>query len=286
MATVRYTVINGEIISENRNGVRRVYVSDSQGSIMALLDSTQTITDSFDYWPHGEESNRTGTTPTPFRYLGAVGYYRDSSSRDYVRHRVLDKRTGRWMTQDPIGFEGGDVNLYRYVRNNPIRFTDPSGYDLSAGQIQYGNKFCKSVYGHGWHICSGTQWEGCLTHCRGIRNVDFCCSNDHQVHCRCLRPPTSPVRLKPRPDPPGTGPNYPPNNPGSGFGPSHPGFDPGGCQPPRKIGPIVPRPDPSDWPWSAGKPTPNDLSSTFPSPPSYRPVDPIQRPTGTPLMTR
>lgn len=31
------------------------------------------------------------------------------------------------MSEDPIGFAGGDINLYRYVLNNPILFSDPSG---------------------------------------------------------------------------------------------------------------------------------------------------------------
>jgi RHS repeat-associated protein len=34
--------------------------------------------------------------------------------------------TGRWMSQDPIGFAGGDANLYRYVRNAPNNFRVPS----------------------------------------------------------------------------------------------------------------------------------------------------------------
>jgi len=31
------------------------------------------------------------------------------------------------LSEDPIGFAGGDANLYRYVENNPINFTDPLG---------------------------------------------------------------------------------------------------------------------------------------------------------------
>lgn len=34
---------------------------------------------------------------------------------------------GRFLSKDPIGFKGGDVNLYRYVRNNPINLIDPFG---------------------------------------------------------------------------------------------------------------------------------------------------------------
>lgn len=34
---------------------------------------------------------------------------------------------GRWLQEDPIGFEAGDANLYRYVGNNPPNARDPMG---------------------------------------------------------------------------------------------------------------------------------------------------------------
>src|SRR5207302_7499929 len=45
----------------------------------------------------------------------------------YNRARYYDSSTGRWMSQDPIGFDAGDSNLYRYVNNRPVDATDPSG---------------------------------------------------------------------------------------------------------------------------------------------------------------
>lgn len=41
---------------------------------------------------------------------------------------------GRWLQVDPIGFEAGDTNLYRYVGNNPTNYTDPSGLDYATDQ--------------------------------------------------------------------------------------------------------------------------------------------------------
>jgi hypothetical protein len=40
---------------------------------------------------------------------------------------MFDPRIGRWLSQDPIGFQAGDTNLYRYVENDPTNATDPSG---------------------------------------------------------------------------------------------------------------------------------------------------------------
>ncbi len=67
---VRYTSVNGEVIAENRGGVRKLYLPDPLGSTLALVDNTQTKTDTFTYWPYGEEASRTGSTPTPFRFVG------------------------------------------------------------------------------------------------------------------------------------------------------------------------------------------------------------------------
>src|SRR5437870_105278 len=118
MGTVRYTVVDGEVIAEKRNGVRSLYVPDPLGSTVALLDNAQAQTDTFSYWPYGENNARTGTTPTPFQFVGTTGYYRDSGSRTYVRARTLDARNGRWMTKDPVGNDNNDA--YIYVSNGPL----------------------------------------------------------------------------------------------------------------------------------------------------------------------
>src|SRR5262249_27304630 len=39
----------------------------------------------------------------------------------------------RWLGQDPLGFDAGDSNLYRYVHNAPLNYTDPSGADGEPG---------------------------------------------------------------------------------------------------------------------------------------------------------
>ncbi len=124
---VTYTVVNGEVLSENRNGVIRDYVPDSLGSTIALLDNAQTITDTFEYWPYGEVRTRTGTTATPFQFVGTLGYYTDASGRAYVRARYLRMDTTRWLTEDPIGFSNGEFNHFQYSKCEPVRWNDPSG---------------------------------------------------------------------------------------------------------------------------------------------------------------
>lgn len=68
-ASVVYTTFAGQIVSENRGGVVKEYLPDPLGSTIALANSSA-ITDTWDYWPYGEVMTRTGSTPTPFTFVG------------------------------------------------------------------------------------------------------------------------------------------------------------------------------------------------------------------------
>jgi hypothetical protein len=50
----------------------------------------------------------------------------DRAGRDY------DPNTGRFMQEDPIWLNAGDHNVYRYVGNNPLKYTDPAARRPSA----------------------------------------------------------------------------------------------------------------------------------------------------------
>lgn len=54
----------------------------------------------------------------------------------YYRARYYDPMEGRFISKDPIGFDGGDVNLYGYVQNNPINWVDPSGLSQEKSFLQ------------------------------------------------------------------------------------------------------------------------------------------------------
>ena len=45
----------------------------------------------------------------------------------YYRARYYNPQTGRFLSEDPIHFRGLDLNLYRYVENQPLIKKDPSG---------------------------------------------------------------------------------------------------------------------------------------------------------------
>jgi RHS repeat-associated protein len=57
-----------------------------------------------------------------------VGTSRSHWHREsYVRHRDYSPRLGRFIQRDPLGFEAGDNNWYRFVGNAPTGKLDPTG---------------------------------------------------------------------------------------------------------------------------------------------------------------
>ena len=53
-----------------------------------------------------------------------------------VRQRYYDPAVGKWLSEDPIGFAGGQANLEEYVGNDPLNFTDPSGEQAQEDESQ------------------------------------------------------------------------------------------------------------------------------------------------------
>ena len=69
--------------------------------------------------------------------------------------RYYDPQTGRFLSEDPAGFDGGDVNLYSYVKNNPINAIDPSGL-WGIGIIGGGTAEAGVAQGGAYQYSSGT----------------------------------------------------------------------------------------------------------------------------------
>jgi len=61
----------------------------------------------------------------PFGFAGGLFDIQTTLTRFGARD--YDAATGRWTAKDPIGFEGGDANLYSYVLGDPINLTDEDG---------------------------------------------------------------------------------------------------------------------------------------------------------------
>ncbi len=102
------------IISDHLGSPRWV-VDDSDGSVVQRLEY-----DAF--------GNVTGDTNPNFQPFGFAGGLYDVDTQ-WVRFgaRDYDAESGRWTSKDPIGFGGGDSNLFGYVLGEPVNWSDPSG---------------------------------------------------------------------------------------------------------------------------------------------------------------
>jgi type VI secretion system secreted protein VgrG len=73
-----------------------------------------------------------------FLYTGRE-FLKEANLYDY-RNRVYSAELGRFLQTDPIRFDAGDVNLYRYVGNNPVNWVDPLGlFNPAKGISALGN---------------------------------------------------------------------------------------------------------------------------------------------------
>jgi len=80
------------------------------------------------YDAYGYRSERLLDYSDPWGFGAQAGYYTDlETGLLLLTHRFYDPNMGRFLTRDPLGYRGG-INLYGYVRNNPVNGSDPSGY--------------------------------------------------------------------------------------------------------------------------------------------------------------
>ena len=101
------------------------YHQDGLGSVTELTDSTGSVAKAYAYDAYGNILESPGTVNQPYTYTGRE--FDSESGLYYYRARYYDAGTGRFLQKDPIGFANGDPNLYPYVRENPLFYTDPTG---------------------------------------------------------------------------------------------------------------------------------------------------------------
>ena len=106
------------------------YHYDGVGSTVAITDGSQNVVTSYAYTPDGMILGENEAFAQPFKYVGQLGVMAESNGLYYMRARYYNPATGRFISEDPLGFGGGDVNLYVYVGNNPVLFVDPWGLKL------------------------------------------------------------------------------------------------------------------------------------------------------------
>ena len=120
-------------IQQGYGGPRKFVHHDALGSAIALTDASGSLLESYVYDVFGRPAvfDAVGQPLTSsahgnrFLYTGRE-WIAELALYDY-RNRVYSAEIGRFLQTDPIGFAGGDINLYGYVGNGAADWTGPSG---------------------------------------------------------------------------------------------------------------------------------------------------------------
>jgi RHS repeat-associated protein len=133
--TVRYyhgAGIDEPLARKNSSDVVTYYLADHLGSIVQETSSSGSAALEREYDPWGvamQGASTSGYAFTGREWDGEIGLY-------HYRARYYLPTAGKFLTDDPLSFAGGDFNLNRYVRATPLTSTDPFGLEVKVGNYK------------------------------------------------------------------------------------------------------------------------------------------------------
>ncbi len=124
---MRFEYADGRLPYAMTKGGSVYYLTyDQVGSLRAVADAAGNVVKEIEYDTFGNiiaDSNP--AFKVPFGFAGGL-HDRDTGLVRFG-YRDYDPETGRWTAKDPIGFAGGDTDLYGYCLNDPVNWVDPWG---------------------------------------------------------------------------------------------------------------------------------------------------------------
>ena len=122
------------------------YFADHLGTARIVANSSGTVLDASDFYPFGAERPILSSSGNTYKFTGKE---RDSESGlDNFGARYYGSSLGRFMSADPFTVTPGRVidpqqlNLYAYVRNNPLKHIDPTGMIIDDAACKQDMKHC------------------------------------------------------------------------------------------------------------------------------------------------
>ncbi len=131
-----------EVFTRTDAAGTRAFFTDGLGSTLALMNGA-TASTQYTYEPFGKMTFIGATSTNAFQYTRREN---DGTGLYYYRARYYQPALQRFVSEDPIGFQSEDPNLYEYVGNSPQNFTDPLGL-LRIGWVplpRLGCAWCKN----------------------------------------------------------------------------------------------------------------------------------------------
>ena len=177
-----------------RSGTTNFYQADGLGTITSLANTAGSLAQTYTFDSFGKQTASSGSLTNSFRYTARE--FDSETSLYYYRARYYDP-IGRFISEDPVRFNGG-INFYKYVSNNPVTQTDPTGLRTRRGgrdTCVYYDKLCKSSCPTDSYACRAGKCcrsfdespeANCTRECL-IALDQFLCSGlpgDDRAHCR------------------------------------------------------------------------------------------------------
>jgi RHS repeat-associated protein len=110
-----------------RSAATSYYHADGLGSVTSLSSGAGSLAQTYTFDSFGKQTASSGSLTNPFQYTGresdpetGLYYYRANRARYY------DSQSGRFASEDPIKFAGGN-DFYRHTKNTPATLADPRG---------------------------------------------------------------------------------------------------------------------------------------------------------------
>jgi RHS repeat-associated protein len=128
-AHVEMSEVTGSVFDPSRKGWY-TYIKDQVGTVYKVYsDYNKQIVDTRTYDTFGNLISKNGSSNGNLGFQGK--YFDRESGLYYFYNRYYNPSNGRFINEDPIGLDGG-LNMYGFVFNNPVNWTDPFGLELSG----------------------------------------------------------------------------------------------------------------------------------------------------------
>lgn len=143
------------------DGTSAYYAFDALGSTSELTGAGGTILNRYAYQPFGGSLSKDEALANPFQFVGAAGVMAETGGLYYMRARFYDPAAGRFLSADPVGIAGG-VNLYRYAKNDPVSWSDPTGLAPTPAQFAEFMRLSKLAAEQGLGSQAGALFQSLL----------------------------------------------------------------------------------------------------------------------------